>query len=317
MMKRVLMIGCAFLMVGCTIGGDMNPLLESEAGDETAYASNDGDGVGNFSNISEYEEPPSEDVSDCDELTSGFEDETGVENAEEGSDMAENLPDLNGVWAQKQVIRSKTEMVGFGSTLGVAVKIVRRVFNQENEKIQIDSENCYMKIRVGENGILGSIVLPPAFLESETVFEEPAQIVEEDGTFRFFQPRRWEVRGVRNYSDFTSDPLPEAADDSRIFDHDGDGNPGVTAVKEGVANGLIFMVQRTWWTLSSELLERDRIDGVMKWGEEQFVVDGTNDLLKAQREITPVGESLFYTTRISDKMNCDQIVENQSSLFSR
>jgi len=80
----------------------------------------------------------------------------------------------------------------------------------------------------------------------------------------------------------------------------------------------MYIIQRTWTELISTEVTENTMDGLILWGEDQFVIEGQTELLSAQRKTYPKdGESFFYSTKIKDSEGCAEILLNQEKLFAR
>ncbi|MGB1250835.1 MAG: hypothetical protein ACPG8W_09505, partial [Candidatus Promineifilaceae bacterium] len=63
-----------------------------------------------------------------------------------------------------------------------------------------------------------------------------------------------------------------------MTDPDGDGNPGLTVRATGLADGEIYVVQRSWTILDGQLAG-DRLDGLIEWNSEQIIIGADNPVL--------------------------------------
>jgi hypothetical protein len=71
------------------------------------------------------------------------------------------------------------------------------------------------------------------------------------------------------------DPPPVTADDPRITDTDGDGNPGATILVRGGGGCETFIVQRTLTTFEGIFVAPDQIDGMSVSHTHQYTVGAT------------------------------------------
>ena len=82
------------------------------------------------------------------------------------------------------------------------------------------------------------------------------------------------------------EPLPESAEDPRVADQDGDGQPGVTLT---IGNNFcdVHIVQRTRYRLSGELVSGHRIEGSL-WSEvDKNVLSATLPFCESSNQLEP------------------------------
>jgi len=106
-----------------------------------------------------------------------------------------------------------------------------------------------------------------------------------------------ELWGV-SLSDPLSEPMPESADDERVFDQDLDGNPGVTLKLLGDLCDM-YVVQRTIGTFEGEFSSPILASGVPQLLVEQHVIGGTEALCLTENQTTVHPErNRLYLIRI-------------------
>jgi hypothetical protein len=127
------------------------------------------------------------------------------------------------------------------------------------------------------------------------------------------------VKGVR-LENPESDPLPTSADDPRVFDQDGDGNPGVTVHVEvmGLIGGDIYVVQRDRTRLSGVVTSDVAIDGLVEWTSEQSVLGASNAFLLGGTAVRPdpdLSHSYFRARRVEGHVTCADLADVAEALF--
>ncbi len=106
----------------------------------------------------------------------------------------------------------------------------------------------------------------------------------------------WGVRGVQE-----DDAMPDNADDERVFDQEGDGNPGAT-ITLGEGGCSIYIVQRTTARRSGAIADASRIDGTFVGDLTQRVLDADNAFCKTENTLTDGGvPSRFVLMRVDGK----------------
>jgi hypothetical protein len=99
---------------------------------------------------------------------------------------------------------------------------------------------CHVEI-VGSGSVTTTV--PDAIAASIPGQPHELRAWEESGKVKWARPLVIVPVGVK-LADPAKDVLPTDASDSRIWDQDGDGQPGVTVKVAGFASGDIFVVQR-------------------------------------------------------------------------
>ncbi len=118
-----------------------------------------------------------------------------------------------------------------------------------------------------------------------------------------------------------NDTMPDDKNDSRIFDQDEDGNPGVTTVvknSRGAELGKRFFIRRAIKNYSGSAEDdREWITGTITFALEDFVVDGTSTIAKTAPETTPDESktSTFVLRRIPANSTCEYIEQQGAGLF--
>ena len=132
---------------------------------------------------------------------------------------------------------------------------------------------------------------------------------------------------IRDLPDVYETAFPEDGEDAenaphneRVFDADGDGNPGVTMAVEGALSGEVFFVQRRTGEFKGVVLSEDQVVGTNKFSRDQVVLGATSALLNNSLEQKPhpdPKESWFEQRRIDEGADCDDVVEAIESGLSR
>ncbi len=126
-----------------------------------------------------------------------------------------------------------------------------------------------------------------------------------------------ELWGLQNLPDPYGTDLPQNSDEAaapphstRIYDVDGDGNPGVTVSVTGALEGDVFFVQRKNYSYDGLVLDPDRIVGLITWAREQITIGSTNPLLNSNlgQAVHPdPKEHWFELVRVADETDCDAV----------
>jgi hypothetical protein len=225
-------------------------------------------------------------------------------------------PDVSGRWAQKQVTTSVSDIpiVGEIETRTIAYLLVD--IEQEGSALEVTSKVCTISIDSDIKKVRS--VVPEAMIDAIGTTTKKARLERtRDGKVRFFQPRSTDVLGVK--LDSIKEPLPTDAEDSRVVDADKDGKPGVTVRIEGLIDGAVYVIQRSWSILRG-LATDDQIDGAVTWRTEQVVLDATSSLLNSNPDARPHANRdrhYFRTTRVGSQTDCSNIIKARKRLFAR
>lgn len=283
----VALIAAAFFLAGCE-GDDLREYDWSEFGDKGSLSdSPDGEDQGGA------EAPP--------------------------GDLSLSDTDISGVWAQLHVSSASSPFSLDGETASTTVTTWRLVMEQRGTDVLIHGTVCSVDI-ITQSTVVTTVV-PDALVSSlEKSFLTASVGLDERGALRFYQPPYTEVRGAR-LADPVLDELPDDPEDPRVIDQDGDGKPGVTVRVTGLVAGELYIVQRRTNELLGRVHDRETIDGLMIWNNEQSTLGSDNPtLIRYQPEYIPnpnAAMSFFRSSRIEPSVTCEQITDMRDSVFRR
>lgn len=237
---------------------------------------------------------------------------------------ATDLPDafagLGGSWWETQRFVDRAEMPILGRLQRETTAVLRVEIVQSGSEIAMTSEYCRAEVQAAVSGL--TMIFPDAFVGSLLAGKRLARLDGSAGEELVGFEQDWyvEVRGA-DLDDPASDPLPEAADDPRVFDQDGDGHPGMTVRVDllGLIRGEVYVVQRVRYRLIG-WVESDggSIFGRIEWEDEQVVIGASSPLLAAGSPGVPVWEdSSFRFVRAARDDVCDRegAVEEDGSIL--
>lgn len=223
--------------------------------------------------------------------------------------------DINGIWAAKMVTSGVAEVPVVGESQSDTVSILRMDISSDGQNLTVLTETCDVTIEGEAAGV--SPVIPDALVNSLPITERGGTFV--DGNLVL--PTIYEVRGAQNFDDLRNDPLPEDAEDPRVYDQDGDGNPGITVSVEGFISGDIYLVQRSSNALVGSQTDDGRVEGRVTWSDEQSVLGASNELLVTlQPQAEPNSDpdaSYFEMVSVESTVDCATIASQEGSLFTR
>jgi hypothetical protein len=139
-----------------------------------------------------------------------------------------------------------------------------------------------------------------------------------DGTFQATdQVWLWGLRGLANPA---TDALPtkdDFATDPRLWDQDGDGNPGVTMNILAPA-GDRYMVRRARWNFAQARLTLDNawLTGTLTATIEENALGASTSVLLTSAPITPKAEGALYQLRcVGSTYTCPSLAQDYVELF--
>ncbi|MCS7273948.1 MAG: hypothetical protein NZ610_00865 [Candidatus Bipolaricaulota bacterium] len=225
--------------------------------------------------------------------------------------------DISGVWAQLVVSSQLSEVPFAGRVRQQTISIQRVIIKQNGEAVTLEAQTCALEFDSGTP--LVQLKFPEKFVNALGVDIKSAQF--DLRTLNFVQPRTTYLRGVR-LQDPVRDSLPTDPKDPRIFDQDGDGNPGMTLqiTVVGILSGEIYVIQRDWNVLRGRLTSSTTLDGLVEWGSEQVIIGATNSIFLNPNPTFPdpnPNNSFFRSTRVSNATSCEQIRAQRDRLFAR
>jgi hypothetical protein len=213
---------------------------------------------------------------------------------------------FSGLWSLIQIIITETKVPVVG-TLTAKTEIVSLYsLSFREQRLSGKGKLCSMTVDSGTN--LVETRFPAAFLRSLPRPEFNARLIRKKDEWHLYQEKRYMVVGAK-LKDNRADRLPDKASDPRVFDQDGDGNPGVTVRIDGIASGDIFVTQRTWTELTGRLQAPGRFSGKIGYGNEQVILDATSWYLKHPLQMKPSNDrSRFYLIRMNRSATCQDAV---------
>jgi hypothetical protein len=214
--------------------------------------------------------------------------------------------DMTGRWVQVQERAAMVEMLP--SSPGE--RLTRTWFvvdvTQVDGVLEATYVACAVDVESPEGGT--STTIPAALIASLGPSTRPAVLSRDGGGWRFAQSDHVELRGVRDLTDPANDELPLDPQDARIFDQDGDAQPGVTVFVDGSGINLeVYVAQRIVTALDGTVVADGCFEGTVAWSEDQAILGGVGDpgqegildaLLK-RPDIAPTAEgNRFRMTRV-------------------
>ena len=120
--------------------------------------------------------------------------------------------------------------------------------------------------------------------------------------------------------DPANENLPTDPNDPRIFDADGDGNPGVTSsvkVTEDL-KGEIYLARREIFKYDVVQESDDLLSGTITDSSEQLIVGATNDIFKVPaqwKQIDDPERNPVIWKRVDADWDCERLARERDTLF--
>ena len=185
---------------------------------------------------------------------------------------------------------------------------------QVGETLQMTERGCHVETEGGST----MTTIPDAVPQSIPPRVATLEFLSEGGSLRWFRPEVAVAVGWEASS--PADMLPQSADDPRVVDADGDGNPGVTVSISGLASGDVYVVQwqRGWYegTLGggAGTLTGQNHGG----GSEQKTIGASNSILEMdvpQRPDPDTSDNTLQLVPVDAGMDCAGLIAAGDGLF--
>lgn len=181
------------------------------------------------------------------------------------------VTDLTGTWVARlvggQVVSAPTLVPFHIQSVFYLLYDVR----QDGSLVSIAGRYCD-RTEVDPPGAMVPVIIPAAWAHTEKPVQRSGSFAVGAGGFPVLTLLpSIEIAGAKLAS--PSDPLPTGPTDPRVFDEDGDGNPGITVVLNGTAfSGSVFSAQRQTTSATAIVVAADRIEGKLDFASEQKVL---------------------------------------------
>lgn len=234
-----------------------------------------------------------------------------------GEELSLAPPDLSGRWAMVEVMPAIASLPFVGDV--ELTTIVTALVDVEQDGTSLLLRDAYCFIDVQMNPPVVESRVPERFTQSLRPSPRTAELRMSEAGWQFVQPPVVEVRGA-SLADPERDSLPLDAFDSRVFDQDGDGHPGLTipVTVAGLVAGDTHVVQRLRTALSGWVVDLNTIVGSINWSSEQNVLAASDALLTlsySYRLHPDAARHAFVMRRVDQEWTCDTTRERLPSLL--
>jgi hypothetical protein len=192
---------------------------------------------------------------------------------------------------------------------------------QTGNAISMDGHYCD-RTEVNDTNAFVPVAIPNAWAYTETVIHRTGEIAASAAGYSVLNlPALFEAIGANLAS--PSDTLPTAADDPRVYDEDGDGQPGITIRLSGLVTGSVYSAQAQTTTVSAVAVSPTRLEGALTFVSNQNVLASDPSTIKSLYSSSTtapdsaVCASTFVMVKISaaDAPNCASVRAQETTLF--
>lgn len=248
-------------------------------------------------------------------------------------DETKNASQYVGVYAEMLTTAASTigiEGLGEQKTVSAHHNLVR--IKQQGNDIIVQHKACKMVMYnftdsvcvIGIDDVLGGINIPQSYWKNvavlnHTITDVPEMKTGETMTSDFVT----EIRGVKLGDDWENGVIPNRTQwqaevngeaPETVWDQDYDDKPGMTTgMKSVIATGSIYSTQRWGCALNVEVVNENRIEGILSHANEQYQIDAHPETLIYPDTHSSAYEgddtrSYFRMMRIADDADCEDVL---------
>lgn len=199
-----------------------------------------------------------------------------VDPGEKGMTVSDALAQkLIGTYAMRASVATIQDLPILGKQPSTSHALAVATIARAGAGLSITELGCRVEI---DGSSSSKTTIPDKVPASIPVAPHELRAWEEGGKVKWARPLVITPVGVK-LADPAKDALPKDAKDSRVWDQEGDGQPGVTVSVSGIASGDIYIVQRQANALGGELSPSGKLTGLVADTSEQAVIGASNALL--------------------------------------
>ncbi|MEZ4249887.1 MAG: hypothetical protein R3B99_16775 [Polyangiales bacterium] len=220
---------------------------------------------------------------------------------------------LVGTWAMESRFATIQSVPILGDQRSVSRAWGLVQIEQVGETLRMTESGCRVQIEGGSTETTISDDVPRSIDPQVAILE----FVTEGDSITWVRPEVGTAVGFRPGG--PTDALPDAASDARVFDQDGDGQPGVTVTVSGLASGEVYVVQwqRAWYqgqlTESGPLVGENHAEA-----STQKTIGASTSLLMMNvpsRPDTDRTDDVVRLIPLTGEYDCDRLVSEATTVF--
>ena len=302
------LIASLALMTACGSSTEPETNVDNTESANTQDESTTADGATDTSNTDTTDASESTDTSDDTNTT-----DSGADNATP-SETEELATLFEGTYAFKKTVTTLQEVPLMGSSDSVTTGWGYSEITFDGTDLWLTEYGCHVEA-TGMDAV--STEIPDAIPQSMEPVALKLAVWKEGETVHFERPEAAMLVGVTLDNPMT-DELPSDPNDSRIFDQDGDGNPGVTVKVSGFISGDIYVVQRAINTYFGTLAANGELVGHVIEHGDQKTLGATNAMLEQDvpsEAINDPSRNPLQLVPVDAGMDCNTLIANIDTLF--
>lgn len=211
--------------------------------------------------------------------------------------------DLSGTYVMLQQATTVTELPVVKDVVSKMRSTALLRLDHQGQVISGQGELCDLHIESSSDMI--STSFPEAFRKALSPVRFRALLEGEGPQMTLSQPEQTDVLGARLKKP-RQESLPTDANDTRVYDQDHDGHPGLTVRIDGFVSGEVYVVQRTRSQFSGRR-QGSGFRGKLKVRNEQHVVGASSRILNRSPNPKPVpAQSYFRLEKVSSGLSCSE-----------
>ena len=301
------LIACFTLMTACGSTTEPETNVDNTDTQDTTTGSDDNTDSSDTSTTDTADTTDTSDNTDTDSTDSGADNATPSETAELASLF-------EGSFAFKKTVTTLQEVPLMGSSESVTTGWGYSEITFDGTDLWLTEHGCHVEA-TGMDAV--STEIPDAVPQSMEPVSLKMVVWKEGDTVKWERPEAAMLVGVTLENPLT-DELPSDPNDSRIFDQDGDGNPGVTVKVSGFISGDIYVVQRAINTYYGSISEQGALIGHVIEHGDQKTLGATNAMLEQDvpsEAINDPERNPLQLVPIDAGMDCNTLMANIDTLF--
>jgi hypothetical protein len=224
---------------------------------------------------------------------------------------------LDGKYAQLNVVAYYDETT---ATDQLIISYGLAVIRQEGDAYLLDEEYCHAE-HISTMPIIS--VMPDEATRSILPTTATLEITREQGALVIKRPAIPTPVGIR--LEDPSEPLPSDTNDPRIWDQDGDGNPGFTVHIESTVessamaiSGEIYVIRREIFAYELVVREDGIFEGTITDSSEQLVLGSTNPLFDLEQrwvQKSDRSQSPLVFVPVDANLDCDALMQDADDIL--
>lgn len=238
-----------------------------------------------------------------------------LDPGEKGKDVTDELAKrVEGTFAMRTRVATTQDVPVLGRSSSTSISYSVAVIARDGKGLSLTEQGCHVDID-GSRSVTTTV--PDAIAESIVPTPRELRVWEEGSTLKWARPLAIIVVGAK-LTDPANEALPKDASDSRVWDQDKDGKPGVTVKVSGFASGDIYVVQKQMSVLAGELEPSGDLKGLVADTSEQSVIGASNPVLNQNIANMPdadASKSNVVFVKQAAGLTCQDLMTRRKQIF--